>query len=165
MYHQELTPTQQKYHQARIERGKRLNAAVKALDQRLNPPLPPPPPKPAYVQNPKWDFVITPKTALVKKIQRLICLSFNVELDDLISEQRTRNVVLPRQIAMYLCRKLTQHSFPEIGRRFGGRDHTTVLHSVSKIEHLRSRIPLIAEVITRITETMKDDEHGQQHLE
>jgi chromosomal replication initiator protein len=60
---------------------------------------------------------------------------------------------------------LTQHSFPEIGRRFGGRDHTTVLHSVSKIEHLRSRIPLIAEVITRITETMKDDEHGQQHLE
>ena len=55
---------------------------------------------------------------------------------DLLSGRRTTNISFPRQTAMYLCRKLTPHSFAEIGRRFGGRDHTTVIHASQKIEGL-----------------------------
>jgi chromosomal replication initiator protein len=59
-----------------------------------------------------------------------------VSRSDLLSARRTANVVRPRQIAMYLAKTLTLRSLPEIGRRFGGRDHTTVLHAVRKIESL-----------------------------
>ena len=61
--------------------------------------------------------------------------------------RRTANVVRPRQIAMYLSKVLTLRSLPEIGRRFGGRDHTTVLHAVRKIEELSARDKSLAEVI------------------
>lgn len=60
----------------------------------------------------------------------------NITIRDLLSERRTQNVVWPRQIAMYVCKLLTRHSLPELGRRFGGRDHTTVLHAVNKIAGL-----------------------------
>lgn len=61
---------------------------------------------------------------------------YNVSRSDLLSQRRTANVVRPRQVAMYLAKILTLRSLPEIGRRFGGRDHTTVLHAVRKIETL-----------------------------
>jgi chromosomal replication initiator protein len=66
---------------------------------------------------------------------------------DLLSSRRTANVVRPRQIAMYLAKTLTLRSLPEIGRRFGGRDHTTVLHAVRKIEGLVSGDKVLAEEI------------------
>ncbi len=65
----------------------------------------------------------------------------------MLSNRRTRSVVHPRQIAMYLAKSMTPRSLPEIGRRFGGRDHTTVLHAVRKIEDLVSRDVALAEEI------------------
>lgn len=70
----------------------------------------------------------------VEKVKRAVAAEFGVTRRDLDSSRRTRDVVLPRQLAMYLAKKLTLRSLPDIGRRFGGRDHTTVLHAVRKIE-------------------------------
>jgi chromosomal replication initiator protein len=77
-----------------------------------------------------------PKRVKIEEIQRLVARQYNVSRGDLLSSRRTANVVRPRQIAMYLAKTLTLRSLPEIGRRFGGRDHTTVLHAVRKIEGL-----------------------------
>jgi chromosomal replication initiator protein len=72
----------------------------------------------------------------IEDIERIVARHYNVSRSDLLSSRRTANVVRPRQIAMYLARTLTLRSLPEIGRRFGGRDHTAVLHAVRKIEGL-----------------------------
>jgi chromosomal replication initiator protein len=76
------------------------------------------------------------KRVRIEDIQRVVARRYNVSRGDLLSSRRTANVVRPRQIAMYLAKTLTLRSLPEIGRRFGGRDHTTVLHAVRKIESL-----------------------------
>ena len=77
-----------------------------------------------------------PKRVRIEDIQRVVARHYNVSRQELVSNRRTRVIVKPRQIAMYLAKTLTPRSFPEIGRRFGGRDHTTVLHAVRKIEDL-----------------------------
>jgi chromosomal replication initiator protein len=77
-----------------------------------------------------------PKRIRIEDIQRVVSRHFNVSRQELVSNRRTRVIVKPRQIAMYLAKTMTPRSFPEIGRRFGGRDHTTVLHAVRKIEGL-----------------------------
>lgn len=77
-----------------------------------------------------------PKKVKIEDIQRLVANHYNVSKSDILSSRRTATVVRPRQIAMYLSKALTLRSLPEIGRRFGGRDHTTVLHAVRKIESL-----------------------------
>ncbi|WP_455478809.1 chromosomal replication initiator protein DnaA [Bartonella sp. B10] len=77
-----------------------------------------------------------PKRIRIEEIQRAVARHYNVSKQDLLSNRRTRTVVKPRQVAMYLAKILTPRSLPEIGRRFGGRDHTTVLHAVRKIEDL-----------------------------
>ena len=83
----------------------------------------------------------------IEDIQRVVARHYNVSRSDLVSARRTANVVRPRQIAMYLAKMLTLRSLPEIGRRFGGRDHTTVLHAVRKIEGLiGTDIALAAEI-------------------
>ncbi|MGH2342262.1 chromosomal replication initiator protein DnaA [Segnochrobactraceae bacterium EtOH-i3] len=74
------------------------------------------------------------KRVRIEDIQRVVSLHYQVSRADLVSARRTRVIVRPRQIAMYLAKTLTLRSLPEIGRRFGGRDHTTVLHAVRKIE-------------------------------
>jgi chromosomal replication initiator protein len=76
------------------------------------------------------------KRVRIEDIQRIVARHYNVSRQELVSNRRTRVIVKPRQIAMYLAKTLTPRSFPEIGRRFGGRDHTTVLHAVRKIEEL-----------------------------
>jgi chromosomal replication initiator protein len=80
-------------------------------------------------------------------IQRVVARHYNVSKADLLSSRRTRTIVRPRQIAMYLAKVLTPRSLPEIGRRFGGRDHTTVLHAVRKIEELISGDHTLADEI------------------
>jgi len=72
----------------------------------------------------------------VTRIQEVVARQYGVSRFDLLSSRRTANIVRPRQVAMYLCKTLTLRSLPEIGRRFGGRDHTTVLHAVRKISWL-----------------------------
>ncbi|PSC03928.1 chromosomal replication initiator protein DnaA [Alsobacter soli] len=75
-----------------------------------------------------------PKKVRIEDIQKLVATHYNVSRADILSSRRSAGVVKPRQIAMYLSKQLTLRSLPEIGRRFGGRDHTTVLHAVRKIE-------------------------------
>lgn len=72
----------------------------------------------------------------IDEIQRKVAEHYGLKLADLFSERRARAVARPRQVAMFLCKKLTPRSLPEIGRKFGGRDHTTVMHAVRKIEEL-----------------------------
>ena len=76
----------------------------------------------------------TIKTISVDMVQKEVAAYYRVTLADLKTKKRNKNVVLPRQVAMYLARKLTTHSLPEIGAAFGGKDHTTVLHAYKKIE-------------------------------
>ena len=77
-----------------------------------------------------------PKRVKIEDIQKRVASHYNVSRADLLSSRRTAAVVMPRQIAMFLAKSLTLRSLPEIGRRFGGRDHTTVLHAVRKIDGL-----------------------------
>ena len=86
-----------------------------------------------------------PKRIKIEDIQRTVARHFNVSRSDMLSSRRTANVVRPRQIAMYLAKTLTLRSLPEIGRRFGGRDHTTVLHAVRKIEALSDKDQTLAD--------------------
>jgi chromosomal replication initiator protein len=72
----------------------------------------------------------------IEEIQRKVAEHYNIRLSDLIGPKRLRNIARPRQVAMYLSKQLTLRSLPEIGRRFGGRDHTTIMHGVRKIEEL-----------------------------
>jgi chromosomal replication initiator protein len=72
----------------------------------------------------------------IDEIQRQVAEYYTLRLSDMHSARRSRNVARPRQVAMYLCKKLTPRSLPEIGRKFGGRDHTTVMHAVRKIDEL-----------------------------
>ena len=72
----------------------------------------------------------------IEEIQKRVAEHFNIRLADMHSARRARAVARPRQVAMYLCKQLTPRSLPEIGRKFGGRDHTTVMHAVRKIEEL-----------------------------
>ncbi len=88
-----------------------------------------------------------PKRVRVDDILRIVAKHYNVSRADLLSQRRTANVVKPRQVAMYLAKTLTLRSLPEIGRRFGGRDHTTVLHAVRKIDRLMTGDRALADEI------------------
>ncbi len=78
------------------------------------------------------------KKLTIDEIQRKVAEHYRLKMTDLLSARRAREVARPRQVAMYLAKKLTARSLPEIGRRFGGRDHTTVMHAVKRIEELRA---------------------------
>lgn len=97
-----------------------------------------------------------PRKVKIEEIQRIVARRYNVSRGDLLSSRRTANVVRPRQIAMYLAKTLTLRSLPEIGRRFGGRDHTTVLHAVRKIEGLVGNDGALAEEIEAIKRELQD---------
>lgn len=88
-----------------------------------------------------------PKRVKIEEIQKLVATHYNVSKADILSSRRTATVVRPRQIAMYLAKVLTLRSLPEIGRRFGGRDHTTVLHAVRKIDGLVNKDGTLSEEI------------------
>jgi len=92
----------------------------------------------------------------IEDIQRVVARQYNVSRADLLSSRRTANVVRPRQVAMYLAKILTLRSLPEIGRRFGGRDHTTVLHAVRKIETLAGNDSSFAEEIESLKRQLQD---------
>lgn len=97
-----------------------------------------------------------PKRVRIEDIQRIVARQYNVSRADLLSSRRTANVVRPRQVAMYLAKVLTLRSLPEIGRRFGGRDHTTVLHAVRKIETLAGSDTTLAEEIESLKRQLQD---------
>ncbi|HPF43633.1 MAG TPA: chromosomal replication initiator protein DnaA [Syntrophomonadaceae bacterium] len=76
-----------------------------------------------------------PKKITIETIQKAVSSYYGVELNDLLSKKRNKQIVVPRQVAMYLCRKLTDASYPQIGDQFGGKDHTTVIHANEKLEN------------------------------
>ena len=90
----------------------------------------------------------------IRRIQELVSERFQLTMDELCSDKRSQNIVYPRQVAMYLSRELTDSSLPKIGREFGGRDHTTVIHATSKIARLiredRSVYNLVQELTARV---------------
>ena len=77
-----------------------------------------------------------PGVITIEQVQRIVAANYKLTVDQLVSKSNSRQVAFPRQIAMYLCKKLTKHSYPEIGRAFGGKHHTTVIHSCEKIKAL-----------------------------
>jgi chromosomal replication initiator protein len=81
----------------------------------------------------------------IEEIQKQVASHFNIRISDMHSARRARSVARPRQVAMYLSKQLTARSLPEIGRKFGGRDHTTVMHAVKKVEELKTSDPGFAE--------------------
>jgi chromosomal replication initiator protein len=90
----------------------------------------------------------------IKRIQDLVAERFGLSLEELCGDKRSQNIVYPRQVAMYLSRELTDSSLPKIGKEFGGRDHTTVIHATSKIARLiredRSVYNLVQELTARV---------------
>ncbi|PYF00064.1 chromosomal replication initiator protein DnaA [Rhodopseudomonas faecalis] len=97
-----------------------------------------------------------PKRIKIEDIQRVVARQYNVSRADLLSSRRTANVVRPRQVAMYLAKTLTLRSLPEIGRRFGGRDHTTVLHAVRKIEGLVSKDTTLSDEVELLKRQLQE---------
>ena len=86
-----------------------------------------------------------------QRIQEIVAMHFRIKIDDLISKRRTRNVTVPRQLAMYLCREMTDWSLPKIGEIFGGRDHTTVIHAYEKVNRERQEDNRISSLLTEIS--------------
>jgi chromosomal replication initiator protein len=81
----------------------------------------------------------------IEEIQKKVAEYFKIRLADMTSARRARQVARPRQVAMYLAKQITQRSLPEIGRRFGNRDHTTVMHACSRVSELIGRDAALAE--------------------
>ena len=96
------------------------------------------------------------KRVTVDDIQRAVAEYYGLKKEDLLSERRTRSVARPRQTAMYLAKQLTTRSYPDIGRRFGGRDHTTVLHAVRRIEALKAEDASLAQDVDMLTRKLRE---------
>ncbi len=116
---------------------KRVVANARFTDQEIDVP---------FVKEALKDlFVISAKMVSIDNIQKTVAEYYNIKLSDLLSKRRSRSITRPRQLAMALTKSLTNHSLPEIGEAFNGRDHTTVLHACSKIKELRKEIPSLEE--------------------
>ena len=92
----------------------------------------------------------------IDEIQKKVVEHYNIKLSDMHSPRRSRSIARPRQVAMYLAKSITTRSLPEIGRKFGGRDHTTVIHAIKTIEEIMVNDPSLAEdieLLTRILQT------------
>ncbi len=97
-----------------------------------------------FAQNMLRDLTTRGKgTVTVKKITKTVCDHFQIELTDLLGNKRVKELVYPRQLAMYLMRERLRHSYPQIGETFGGKDHTTVMHAVNKISALKKNDPAV----------------------
>jgi chromosomal replication initiator protein len=100
--------------------------------------------------------VAVERRVTVDEIQKLVSEHFGLKQADLLSERRTRAIARPRQVAMWLCKQHTTRSYPDIGRRFGGRDHTTVLHAVKKVEELLQADDQIARDVEALTRKLRN---------
>ena len=90
----------------------------------------------------------------VLRIQRAVADYYKLTVDNLRSRSNVRHILVPRQVAMYLCKRLTKKSYPEIAREFGGKHHTTVIHSVEKIDRLLPSDPELNSVIQKLMQSL-----------
>jgi chromosomal replication initiator protein len=91
----------------------------------------------------------------LQQIQKLVASTYKLSVDELLSKNNARHISHPRQVAMYLCKNLTKNSYPEIGRAFGGKHHTTVIHSVEKIESLVASDQTLQRLISELSESLQ----------
>jgi chromosomal replication initiator protein len=96
----------------------------------------------------------------IDEIQKRVAEHYNIRSADMHSARRAREIARPRQVAMYLCKMLTPRSLPEIGKKFGGRDHTTVIHAIRRIEELSAADKALAEDLTILTRLLQTGEKG-----
>jgi len=108
-------------------------------------------PTPELAREVLGNLLGSPKAITIDSIQKVVADFFNLKISDLKSHRKLKLIALPRQISMYLSRKYTNCSFPEIGSRFGGKDHSTVIHAVRKIEKKIEEDPSLKSTI----ETLK----------
>ena len=94
------------------------------------------------------------KLVTIDNIQKMVAEYYKIRIADLLSKKRSRSIARPRQMAMALCKELTNHSLPEIGDAFGGRDHTTVIHACRKIAELKEEELMIKEDFTNLLRTL-----------
>ena len=95
------------------------------------------------------------RRATIDQIQKKVAEYFNIKISDMHSARRSRIITRPRQIAMYLSKNLTTRSLPEIGRKFGGRDHTTVIHAIRKVQELKKNDSNFSEDIEILTRSLQ----------
>lgn len=170
------TPSERLFNAAHLERNRRIADAARRRVAVTEPPLKsgaelieewrecrddiPLPVLPdqaddaALAPEPDTDPEPLPAFPTVLKIQLSVAKFYGVNFSELLSIRRTAQVVRRRQIAMFLSRTLTKRSMPEIGRRFGGMDHTTILHAIRKIEALIAKDPAIAAEVEAIKATI-----------
>ncbi|MFQ5455056.1 MAG: chromosomal replication initiator protein DnaA [Nitrospirota bacterium] len=96
------------------------------------------------------------KIITVDDIQRAVCGKFHIKMSEIKAKKRTKTLVLPRQLSMYLCRELTDLSFPEIGKHFGGKDHTTVIHACKQIENKKEKDAGIDRILEELIYKIKE---------
>ena len=104
--------------------------------------------------------ILDPRPPRIIHIQEVVASAFGVTVKDLVGERRW--VARPRQVAMYLCRDLTAHSLPVIGRHFGGRDHTTVMHAIRVVERLSNEDADFSERVAAIRQHLLGGEAREQ---
>ncbi len=95
-----------------------------------------------------------PAGLTIEHITRTVAEHFKMSADDIKAKSNSRSIAMPRQVAMYLCKRLTRHSFPEIGKAFGGKHHTTVMHSVEKIEKLQKEDRIFHKQINELIDNL-----------
>lgn len=100
----------------------------------------------------------------VKAIQQAVALEFDIPMLEMISDRRAKRVAIPRMVAVYLVRELTTLSLPAIGRHFGHRDHTTIMHAIDRIEDLASKDAAFGERVWRVRRQMQTNDFVAQHV-
>ena len=95
----------------------------------------------------------------IEDIQQRVAAHYNIKPAELSSNRRSQAVVRPRHVAMYLAKQLTSRSLPEIGRKFGKRDHTTVLYAIRRIEDLRPKDPALDEDVENLRRSLEEPDH------
>jgi Bacterial dnaA protein helix-turn-helix len=168
-----MTPLQAELHSARQARLARMgawqrNEPVVPIERVLRAesvvtipepqPLPPSLPAPEPMKVETWFRMVEespPQRLRVEHIQQAVALHFKIRREDLLSSRRTANLITPRHAAVWLAKRLTTKSLPEIGRRFGGRDHTTVLHAIRKTEQKIAAYPSLAAELAELETRLK----------
>jgi len=95
------------------------------------------------------------RAVTIDMIQKFVAEYYQMKLVDIKSKNNSKSIALPRQVAMYLCKALTAASLPEIGKSFGGKHHSTVIHSIRKVEELRKKDTVFHNLINTLTESFR----------
>lgn len=161
LYAPVLTPELEKQHRAHRSFNQRVDAkghvqeSAPVREPTINwnkkivevMPKPEIAPKPEYKP---WFRIVGLERPTVRDIQEVVAEFYGITRADILSKCRTTKFTFPRQVAAYLAKEITGLSLPDIGRRFSGRDHTTILYSVNKVAALRKSDPMLADEITEI---------------